>query len=260
MGLVYRARASARDRIVALKVIRAGWSASAIEVTRFLIEAAAVAVIRHPNVVQLFECGLHDGRPYMALEYVPGGTLAGLLGTSSLPTPIVAELLTALSAGVRAAHEQGIVHRDLKPANVLLDETGVPKVTDFGLAKITGGENLTASGIVMGTPAYMAPEQAGGNSKGVGPSADVWALGAILYECLTGVRPFKGDATQTLLAQVLTGEPVPPRRLAPRTPRELELICLKCLAKRPHERYPTAKELWDDLDRFSRDEPITACL
>ena len=185
-------------------------------VIRFLAEAQAVAAVRHPDVVQLFDYGEADGRPYMALEFCPGGTLGERLsGQRRLNAREAAVLLAAVAEGVAAAHDQGIVHRDLKPANVLFDAAGRPKVTDFGLAKRGGGADLTHSGAVMGTPQYMAPEQAGGQTKYVGPPADVWALGVILYQMLTGQRPFDAESTDSLLARILLDDPAPLRASSP---------------------------------------------
>ena len=255
MGVVYEARDTRLNRAVALKMVlgRPGTA----ELMRFRAEAEAMAAVRHPNVAQVLGAGESDGRPFLVMELLPGGTLEEYLRADrGRPPAALAEIVRKVAAGVAAAHAQGIVHRDLKPGNVLFDGDGVPKVTDFGLAK-RGADGPTATGAVMGTPAYMAPEQAGGNTKFVGPEADVWSLGVILYQALTGARPFAAADTRGVLAQVLTADPVPPRRLAPGVPRDLELVCLKCLAKAAHERYPTAKELADDLGRFARGEPIS---
>jgi WD40 repeat protein/tRNA A-37 threonylcarbamoyl transferase component Bud32 len=256
MGVVCRARNTRLNRTVALKMIlgRPG----SVELMRFRAEAEAMAAVRHPHVAQVYEVGEADGRPFLTMELLAGGTLADNFTAKRDRSPAAhADIVRKVVTGVAAAHAQGIVHRDLKPGNVLLDESGEPKVTDFGLAKRDAGTDLTATGAVMGTPAYMAPEQADGNTKFVGPSADVWSLGVILYEALTGSRPFTATDTRAVLAQVLTADPVPPRNLVPSIPRDLELICLKCLAKAPHERYPTAAELADDLERYSRGEPIS---
>ncbi len=258
MGVVYKARQTTLNRLVALKMIRAAATASGAEVARFLAEAEAVAAVRHPNVVQVFECGRHDGQPYMALEFLPGDTLtATLKATGRLDPHAAAELVVKVAAGVQAAHEQGIVHRDLKPSNVLFDDTDEPKVADFGIAR-RGGSDVTATGAVVGTPHYMAPEQAAGRAKFVGPAADIYALGVILYECLTGTVPFKGEDVWSVIRKVINDPPPSLRRSAPGTPRDLELICLKCLAKEPHERYASAAELGDDLRRFLDGKPVTA--
>ena len=258
MGVVYQARHVKLNRVVALKMMLGGEQASRGELIRFLAEAEAVAAVRHENVVQVYDFGEADGRPFMALEFCPGGTLGRLLSNSpdAARTPTeTAALIAQVARGVAAAHTLGIVHRDLKPNNVFLDEAGVPKVADFGLAKRGDGADVTQEGQGMGSPAYMAPEQAR-NAKFVGPQADVWALGVMLYEALTSARPFTGTV-QEIMARAQNAEPIPPRKIISKVPRDLELICLKCLSKVPHERYPMAKELADDLDRFARNEPIS---
>jgi WD40 repeat protein/tRNA A-37 threonylcarbamoyl transferase component Bud32 len=258
MGVVYEARHLKLNRIVALKMMRGDEQAGRGELTRFLAEAEAVAAIKHENVVQVYDYGEADGRPFMALEFCPGGTLGTLLpedsGAARAPDEMAA-LIAKVARGVAAAHALGIIHRDLKPGNVFLDEHGVPKVADFGLAKRGAGADVTREGTGMGSPAYMAPEQAQ-DAKFVGPQADVWALGVILYEVLTGKRPFTGTV-QEILAKARNTEPLPPRKFASSVPRDLDLICLHCLAKAPHERYPTAQALADDLDRYARGEPIS---
>jgi WD40 repeat protein len=259
MGVVYRARHVALKRLVALKLIRSGPEAHPEERQRFRREALAVARLQHPNIVQVYEVGEHDGVPYLALEYAAGGSLAQQLrGAPQAPGP-AAQLLETLARAVHAAHQAGVVHRDLKPANVLLTADGVPKVTDFGLAKQLESESVqTETTAILGTPGYMAPEQAGGRARQVGPSADVYALGAILYELLTGRPPFLAETVLATLEQVRTRDPVPPTRLQPGVPRDLETICLKCLHKEPARRYPTAEALADDLGRFLKHEPIRA--
>jgi WD40 repeat protein len=265
MGVVYRARQGKLNRLVALKMILAGEYAGERDVARFRTEAEAVARLQHPNIVQIFEVGEHDGHPYFSLEFVDGGSLAQKLDGTPLPPQQAARLVETLARAMHAAHQAGVVHRDLKPANVLLTADGTPKITDFGLAKKVGGEpgastpgGLTGSNAIMGTPSYMAPEQAGGDSKKVGPVADVYALGAILYELLTGRPPFKASTPLDTVLQVVSDEPVPPRRLQPKTPRDLETICLKCLQKAPGRRYASAGALADDLRRFQAGEPIAA--
>jgi len=255
MGVVYKARQIGLNRTVALKMILSGAHATERDNLRFLAEAEAVAAIKHPHVVQVYEIGNHAGRPYMALEYCDGGTLTALLkDRGKLPPQEAAELLEQIARGVAAAHEQGIVHRDLKPGNILLGP--LPKVADFGLAKMSTGDDLTRSGVVMGTPAYMAPEQAKGDTKFVGPAADVYALGAMLFECLTGRPPFTGNLAEVLL-HVVEDEPPAVRSIAPSTPRDLALICEKCLAKAAHERYATAGELAEELRHFLAGEPVS---
>jgi WD40 repeat protein len=258
MGVVYKARQIALSRLVALKMIRAGGLPDPDHESRFQTEAEAVAHLEHANIVRIHEVGQHDGLAYLALEYVGGGTLADRLHNGPLPPRDAAHLVEVLALAAHHAHEKGIVHRDLKPANVLLGEDGTPKLTDFGLAKrldVEGGH--TRTGAVMGTPSYMAPEQAAGAAD-VGPGADVYALGTILYECLTGRPPFRGASVLETLEQVRVREPVSPRALQPNVPRDLETIGLKCLQKDPRQRYTSARELAEDLRRFLRDRPILA--
>jgi serine/threonine-protein kinase len=237
-------------------MVLAGGHASDAERARFLAEAEAIARLRHPNVVQVYEVGQCAGQPYFSLEFCDGGSLAKKLAGNPLPPREAAELVATLARAVQAAHEAGVIHRDLKPANVLLLADGTPKVTDFGLAKQAGAD-MTATGAVMGTPSYMAPEQAEG-AKEVGAASDIYALGAILYECLTGRPPFKAATPLETLLLVKTAEPVAPRQLNPRVPRDLETIALKCLNKQPVRRYESAAALADDLTRFLKGEPIRA--
>ncbi len=256
MGLVYQARQTTLDRIVAIKVVQED-RADPKTLSRFMAEARAVAAIKHPNVLEVYHYGEHAGCPYMVLEYCSKGTLAARLKTDgSLPPDAAASLLEKIALGVAAAHAQGIVHRDLKPGNILFDETGEPKVADFGLAKLAVGAGVTIAGDVMGTPAYMAPEQAGGASNTAGPPCDVWALGVLFYECLTGTRPFDGHSTPEVLASVQSQEPTPLHQLAPTIPWDLAFICLKCLRKEPNERYATAAELAQELRRFLNGEAL----
>jgi serine/threonine-protein kinase len=258
MGMVYKARQVALDRPVALKMILGGSYAGPQERQRFLAEAKAAAAIQHPNIVQVYDLGVHDGLPYIALEYCPGGTLRQRLAGTPLPPREAASLVARLARAMQAAHAAGIIHRDLKPANVLLDASGQPKISDFGLARrLQDDDKLTMSGAVMGTPAYMAPEQAEGR-KDITFATDVHALGAILYECLTGRPPFRADSMMALLQEVLHKDPTPPRRLNASVPRDLETICLKCLEKVPGQRYPTAGGLADDLDRWLEGAPVIA--
>ncbi len=258
MGVVYRARQTRLGRIVALKMILAGGHADEHELTRFRNEAESVARLQHPNIVQIHEVGEHEGLPFLSLEFCGGQSLENKLAGTPLPPPDAAALVETLARAMHAAHLKGVVHRDLKPANVLLTEDGRPKITDFGLAKKLDDIGHTVTGTVMGTPSYMAPEQACGKGGVIGPAVDVYALGALLYECLTGRAPFKAATTLDTLAQVVADDPVPPSRLQPKVPRDLETICLKCLRKEPTKRYASAEELADDLGRFLRDEPIAA--
>jgi WD40 repeat protein/tRNA A-37 threonylcarbamoyl transferase component Bud32 len=259
MGVVYKARHLKLQRVVALKMIRSGDYASPAELARFLTEAEAVAHLQHPNIVQIFETGQHAGLPYFTLEFVEGGSLATKIGAQPLPAGVAARLVEDLARGMHHAHGKGLLHRDLKPANVLLTADGTPKIADFGLAKkLEADSGLTQTGAIMGTPSYMAPEQAEGRTRDIGPRTDVCALGAILYECLTGRPPFRGSTTLETLEQVRLAEPVPVRQLQPRVPRDLETICLKCLEKAPPRRYATALDLAEDLRRFRMHEPIRA--
>jgi hypothetical protein len=272
MGVIYKAWQLRPRRLVALKMILAGDYASAEALARFKIEAEAVARLAHPNIVAIHEVNEHQGRPYLTLEFVAGGNLGEHLRTKRFAPREAAELVEQLARAAQFAHRRGIVHRDLKPANVLLAlppeegaERWVPKIADFGLAKqLDGASSLTPagqrtqSGAILGTPGYMAPEQAEGKSKKVGPATDVYALGAVLYECLTGQPPFQGENMLDTLRKVATQKPVPPCQLRPDCPRELETICLKCLQKEPEGRYASAGELADELRRWLDGKPIQA--
>jgi WD40 repeat protein/tRNA A-37 threonylcarbamoyl transferase component Bud32 len=258
MGVVYKARQVKLNRLVALKMIGARAHALPGYLDRFRTEAEAVARFQHPNLVQIYEVSEQDGRPFFALEYVEGGNLAQKLAGTPLPARQAATLVETLAHAMHYAHRHGIVHRDLKPGNVLLTADGVPKITDFGLARsVEGDSGLTKTGVAMGTPSYMAPEQAEGK-KEVGPAADIYALGAILYEMLTGRPPFVGVDEYDIIDQVKNDEPVPPSRLQPKVPHDLATICLHCLHKEPRKRYESAEALAEDLRRFLAREPIRA--
>ena len=258
MGVVYRARQIGLNRVVGLKVLRTG-GAPNVEDARFVAEAESIARVRHPNVVEVYQAGKHEGTPFLAMEFVDGGSLAEKLKTGPLPPATAARLLEAVARGVGASHKAGILHRDLKPGNVLLTGDGTPKVADFGLAKrISVDSSITKTGQILGTPCYMPPEQASGVFTALGPTADVYSLGAVLYECLTGRPPLVGQDVFETIMLVLTIDPVPPRTLLPTIPRDLETICMKCLQKPAAKRYATADELADDLRRFLDGAPILA--
>jgi hypothetical protein len=290
MGVVYQARQLGLQRTVALKMILTGAHTGPRDLARFRAEAAWIARLRHPNIVQIFDVGEAAGRPYFVLELVAGGSLAQHLRGRPQPVRPAAQLVETLARAVHTAHANGVIHRDLKPANILLAKiedrgsriedrdhpahspssildlrSSVPKITDFGVAKSAAGDgeisdlrDPTVTGEILGTPNYMAPEQAMVPRQAVGPPADVYALGAILYELLTGRPPFTGESRLATVLQVLHNEPVSVSRLQPGVPRDLETICLKCLQKEPRKRYASALELAEDLQRFLRDEPIRA--
>jgi formylglycine-generating enzyme required for sulfatase activity len=259
MGVVYRARDLKLKRTVALKMVLAGGHAGPGELARFRIEAEAAARLQHPSIVQIHEVGEADGHPYCALEFVEGGSLARKLEGKLMPAREAAKLVEVLARAMQLAHSRNVVHRDLKPANILLTADGMPKIADFGLARqLDSDSGQTQAGAVVGTPSYMAPEQAAGRAHEAGPAAGVYALGAILYTCLAGRPPFQGKTVVETIDMVRTQEPVPPSRWHPALPRDLETICLKCLRKQPEQRYASAGELADELVRYQRGEPILA--
>jgi WD40 repeat protein/serine/threonine protein kinase len=293
MGVVYKARHRSLHRLAALKMVLAGEFASPTQELRFRLEAELAARVQHPNIVQVYEIGSYEGRPFLALEWVEGGSLASRLDGKPWPPGEAASLIETLARAIHVAHGEGVVHRDLKPANILLvtggvvsgeksgvriQESGVsgeepavttthhspltthqPKITDFGLAHPTeGGQTLTQTGFLVGTPGYMAPEQASGKRALVGPATDIYALGVVLYQLLTGQLPFQGDSTLEVLRAVTSNEPVRPRRLQPLVPRDLEAITLHCLEKEPGRRYPSALALAEDLERFREGKQVVA--
>lgn len=259
MGVVYKARQRELNRTVALKLMVSGPLASPAEVRRFRGEATAAGTLQHSNVVAIHEVGEHEGRQFFSMDYVDGKSLSDIVRRTPLPAARAARYVKIIAEAVHYAHERGILHRDLKPHNVLIDQNDQPRITDFGLAKqIQVDSDLTVSGAVLGTPSYMPPEQAAGRRREIGPASDVYSLGAILYDSITGRPPFRADTPIDTLRQVLDAEPAPPRLLNRKVPRDLETICLKCLAKEKQQRYATARELAEDLERFLQGEPIRA--
>ena len=257
-GTVFKARDAELGRTVAIKMLRTSLLGSPEEVERFMREARSFAQLKHPGVVTLHEIGHDEGRYYFVEEYVDGVTLAARLGRGPVPAREAAGILADVCEALEYAHRQGVIHRDIKPSNILLDSAGHPHLTDFGLAKVEGDEKpMTHSGDVLGTPAYMSPEQARGEALHVDRRTDVYSVGVVLYELLTQERPFQGNR-RMLMLQVLEDEPRPPRQLSEKIPRDLETICLKAMAKSPAHRYTTALEMAEDLRRWLAGEPIKA--
>jgi serine/threonine-protein kinase len=259
MGVVYKAWQGDLERWVALKMILPGHLGSVEQIARFQVEARAAARLQHPNIISVYEVGELHGQHYFAMQYISGNSLAHVVREKNRDPEKAASLMARVARAVAHLHASNIVHRDLKPSNILLDEAGNPYVTDFGLVKVLQSDSeVTATGAVLGTPSYMAPEQAGGRTKEVGPKSDVYSLGAILYELLTGRPPFREATPLDTLIQVLEAEPTPPRRLNPDVPFPLELICLRCLEKDPGDRYASATALAEDLDRYLQGEDVEA--
>jgi hypothetical protein len=260
MGVVYQAWQTCLNRVVALKVVLAGAHAGSQELARFRREAEAVARLQHPNIIQIYEVGQSGGTPYLVLEFLDGGTLAERLAGGPLPFRQAAEWVRTLAWAMHHAHERGIVHCDLTPSNVLLTASDVPKVSDFGLAKLlaVGGTVQSCSRVFLGTPSYVSPEQIEARVADIGPPTDVYGLGGVLYEALVGRPAFRGETALETLHLVQTEEPAAPGQLRPGLPRDLEVICLKCLEKDPARRYPTAQALAEDLERFLANRPIKA--
>ena len=268
MGVVYKARHRSLGRVVALKMIQRGALASAADVARFRAEAAAAAHLEHPQIVPVYEVGQHDGQPYFSMKFVAGTTLAKKLAAGPLAPRDTAAVLLPVCRAIAHAHERGIIHRDLKPSNILIDGDGQPLVGDFGLAKQINvaraagnshlNESLTRTGAILGTPSYMSPEQAAGSRGIVGPTSDVYSLGAILYQCLTGRPPFQAASALDVVMMVLEQDPVLPRLLNPKADADLEMIALKCLQKPSELRYKSASALADDLAAYLANEPISA--
>ena len=251
MGVVYKARQISLPRPVAIKMILSGQLADESDIRRFQIEAEAAASLQHPNIVAIYEVGQEDGQHYFSMEYVAGETLSQIVRKGPLPPKQAARYVRQIADAIHYAHGRGVTHRDIKPSNVMIDDKDQARVTDFGLAKrVACDQNLTESNQVLGTAPYMAPEQIDGLRDRVGPASDVYSIGALFYELLTRRPPFSGRTVVDTLLQVREHDPKPPRQINPQTPRDLELICLKCLEKEPGKRYLTAQELADDLERY----------
>ncbi len=259
MGIVYRAKQISLDREVAVKMLLRGQLASDVDEARFRQEAEAAARLLHPGIVPVYEVGKVDGRLFFSMQYVSGDTLATSLDQAPLPDLEAARIISEVARAIHFAHEQGVLHRDLKPSNILINAEGHAHVTDFGLARrVSDADNLTKTGAVLGTPSYMAPEQAAGNRGDVGPAHDVYSIGSVLYHLITGRPPFQAATPVDVVLKVLEQEPLPPRMVNPRINRDLAMVALRCLQKPPDLRYETAGALADDLDAFLADEPVSA--
>jgi serine/threonine-protein kinase len=257
MGVVYKARQKDLGRLVALKVVLASQLAAQDVIERFHDEARAAAAVQHPNITALYDAGQVLGQPYIAMQYIDGPSLAQRLHQGAMSPDTAARIVAAVAVAVDHLHCKGAVHRDLKPSNVILDNQGTPYITDFGLVKmLTGDSHKTITGVILGTPSYMAPEQAAGRAAEVGPQSDIYSIGAILYECLTGRPPFREATPLDTLVQVLEGEPARPREINPAIPHALEAICLRCLEKTPQRRYPSAAAVANNLERYLKGEPV----
>jgi tRNA A-37 threonylcarbamoyl transferase component Bud32 len=259
MGVVYRAEQISLGRQVAVKMILKDQLASESERQRFFAEARATARLQHTGIVPVYDVGEIDGRPYFAMQYIQGRTLQELINTHSVDERQSVRVVAMIAQAVDFAHQNGILHRDIKPSNILVDSNGIARLTDFGLAKHTdAGESLTRTGVVLGTPSYMSPEQASGRMGNISPASDVYSLGSVLYHALTGRPPFVGKTTMDMLLQVMEQDPPNPRLLNPKIDRDLEMVLVRCLQKPPDLRYPSAAKLASDLNAYLKDEPISA--
>jgi tRNA A-37 threonylcarbamoyl transferase component Bud32/tetratricopeptide (TPR) repeat protein len=258
MGVVYKARQTSLNRVVAVKMIMGASFASKAQRTRFFREAEMVASLKHPNIVAIHEISEHDGQPFFSMDYIEGTNLKAMIRNGAILWKEAVQIIKAIALAMHTAHMRGVIHRDLKPQNILVDNLRNPHIVDFGLASdINSDLGLTISGVVIGTPHYMSPEQSSG-TKEVSPSTDVYSIGAMLYELLTSLPPFRGDALSEVLEKVRTLDPIPPRLINPSIPKDLNTVCLKCLQKVPERRYKTAFELAEDLDRVLSDVPVRA--
>jgi serine/threonine protein kinase len=259
MGIVYRARQRNLNRIVALKMILSGAIAAPEDIKRFYTEAEAAASLEHPSIVPIYEIGEYEGQHFFSMALVDGKSLAEPLKNGPLEATEAAAIMAKVADAIDYAHSKGVIHRDIKPANILIDPKGDPKITDFGLARIDEGDSiLTRTGLILGTPSFMPPEQASGKVRDIGPASDVYSIGATLYCLITGQPAFQGSSPLDTLNMVLTEPPKEPRSYVPSIPRDLQTICLKCLEKRPQDRYPSAAAISRDLNHFLCGEPITA--
>jgi serine/threonine-protein kinase len=256
MGIVFRARQQATGRIVAVKMLRDDDQSIPDAPRRFQREIQCLASLDHPNVLKVFESGARDGVAYLIMEYLEGGNLVKRLNGSPMPPREAAQLLATLAGAVQYLHGRGLVHRNLKPQNVLFTADGTPKLIDFGLARLGKDDAPAGEGVVVGTPSYMAPEQVAGRSTAIGPATDVYGLGAVLYECLTGKPPFEGASVMETLKRVGSWEPEPPHALNKQVDREIEGVCLRCLCKEPRDRYASAQEVTEDLGRYLDGQPV----